>query len=85
MYAIPTYGEANLRTNAALREYAQLEYGTRNAEWILAEFRRKTPKTVRKAPRRVFRLFVRRSATIPRAMPHKGTPRGQLFEAAAEV
>ncbi len=83
MYPNLTDVEVRLRTNANLREYARLEYGPGYAEWLLAEARRAARLATR--PRRWSRLFTRRTAAEFRPMPHKGSPRGHLFEAATKA
>lgn len=73
MYAIPTNYRLPVRTNAALREYARMEYGRDEVAWFLASIRRSR----RIVPHRTFRLrFGRlRAQPVTRAVPHKGTPR----------
>ena len=77
MYAIRSYGDAPLRTNAALREYARLEYRAEDAHWLLA-----ASEAVRKAPRTPLRirLLVRRARPSPRAVACKGSPRREVQE-----
>lgn len=72
MYAMQTLGYEPLRMNAALREYARLEYRVDDARWILASAR-----LPRKAPRAhgLPRLFERRARPTPRPVACKGSPR----------
>ncbi len=80
MYAFRIPGEANLRTNAALREYARLEYRGEDVQWLLAAAR--TPRHVPRARRALLRL-ARRTHPSPRPVACKGTPRRAAEEAAS--
>ncbi len=73
MYAIGLDVNASLRTNAALREYARNEYGSRNVEWFLATIRPRRRKTLRTPLVSHFRPV--RAKPSHRPVGHKGTPR----------
>lgn len=72
MYAFQLDGNVRLRTNAALREYARLEYPREDVHWLLATAKpaARPKRTVPRFPR-----FTRRAARAPRPVACKGTPR----------
>lgn len=72
MYAFQLDGNVRLRTNAALREYARLEYPREDVRWLLA-----TAKAASKPKRRLprFPRLLGRPAPAPRPVACKGTPR----------
>ncbi len=72
MYGIQLDGNVHLRTNAALREYARLEYRREDVQWLIASAKG-AAKPRRSVPR--FPRFLRRPAPTPRPVACKGTPR----------
>ncbi len=82
MYAIRIPGDVSPRTNAALRDYARLEYRKEDVHWLLASSRR-AKRTIK--PRRPLRLFTRKAAPAHRPVACKGTPRYEAGEAKASA
>ncbi len=64
MYALILRTDLELRTNAGLRDYARLEYGTPDAAWLVAAANRR-PGGPRRRPSLTHRLRTALSARQP--------------------
>ncbi len=82
MYTIPFGGNVRLQTNEGLREYARLEYQSKDFHWLLAG-----AKKERKSPRTTRRLHqvLRRPRPAPGPVACKGSPRRGPEEAPSPV